>query len=255
MIEALTGKKYGPFPLRVCREKVSEFVAATGDDPERWTDHAPPGWAASALFAVAPSLLSDPALSDRSVIHGEQRFRWSGPIAVEEEIMVSGTVSRMRERDGVWFASFELEAGPVSGTSTFLIAGTRPPGGDVAEQPPKGPEEKKPGEFAASRSDLIRYAAATRDLNPIHWDHQSALEAGLGGIVVHGLLQAAWILRSVPREQTLAGARFRFRAPLLVGESAQLSFEGDGDHMTARLSSGEEKLVVAELSVVSHQIG
>ncbi|HJQ95436.1 MAG TPA: MaoC/PaaZ C-terminal domain-containing protein [Acidimicrobiia bacterium] len=253
MIETLTGKKYGPFPIRVCREKVAEFVMATGDDPNRWTDNAPPGWAASALFAVAPFLLSDRALANRSVIHGEQRFRWSGPIVVEEEIVVSGSVSRIRERGGVWFANFDLEAGPVSGTSTFLISGEGPARGEVAEHPERGPEQKEDGEFSASRSDLIRYAAATKDWNAIHWDHRSAVKAGLNGIVVHGLLQAAWIMRSVSKEQTPAEARFRFRSPLLVGESAQLSLVEQGEVVTARLSRGNEELVAASLTLVSHQ--
>ena len=250
-MEELAGKTYGPYPLRVCREKVAEFVAATGDNPNRWTENAPPGWAAAALFAVAPSLLSDPAIADRSVIHGEQRFEWSGPIALEEDLSVTGTVTRMRERGGVWFAGFDMEAGPVRGTSTFLISGTRPAGSDVAEESERGPDEKEAGEFSASRSDLIRYAAATRDWNPIHWDHQSAVKAGLGGIVVHGLLQAAWIIRSLVGEnhRSLAEARIRFRSPLLVGESARLSVGDRDGQVSASLNRGDQELVAASLTL------
>ena len=32
---------------------------------------------------------------------------------------------------------------------------------------------------SASRADLVRYAGATRDWNPIHWDHDAAVAAGL----------------------------------------------------------------------------
>lgn len=246
MIEALIGKTYGPFPLRACREKVAEFVSATGDDLTRWTEHTPPGWAAAALFSVAPHLLSDPDLEKaaRSVIHGEQRFRWAAPIPIEEELSVRGKVTKARERGGVWFVTFDLEAGPVMGSSVFLMSGAAPPAGETVERTELDPSEKDAGEFSASRADLVRYAAATRDWNPIHWDHRSAIRAGLGGVVVHGLLQAAWILRQYER---VAEARFRFRAPLPVGKAAQLEQKSDNGQITARLSREGQELVLANL--------
>lgn len=255
MIEELVGRTYGPVPLRVCRERVSEFVAATNDDPGAWTDYAPPGWAAVLLFAVAPQLLSDPDLGEeaRSVIHGEQRFQWSGPIPIEDDLQITGRVTRTRERGGVWFVGFDLEAGPVAGTSSFLMSGTGPPGGGTPEGPQRSPVEKESGEFSASRADLIRYAAASRDWNPIHWDHQSAVTAGLGGIVVHGLLQAAWILRQAVskrnRPDPLTEARFRFRSPLLVGESAQFDSQEEDGQVMARLSRQGRELVAANLAL------
>jgi acyl dehydratase len=242
----LEGREYGPFPLRVCREKVDEFVDVTGDERSRWTSHAPPGWAAALLFVAAPHFLSDPALSDitRSVIHGEQKFRWAAPIPIEEELSVRGTVTKARERGGVWFVTFDLDAGPVRGTSIFLMSSARPPAGATEESTELNPAEKDPGEFSASRADLIRYAAATRDWNSIHWDHKAAVEAGLGGIVVHGLLQAAWVLR---RFERVAEARFRFRAPLPVGKAAQFEQKAEDSQVTARLSRDGQELVLANL--------
>ena len=108
-------------------------------------------------------------------------------------------------------------------------------------------------EFGASRADLIRYAGATRDWNPIHWDHRSAVAAGLPGIVVHGLLQSAWILRSVVTglEGTapLASARFRYRAPLLVGQPASFSFERAQNEITGSLTSQGTERVGATMQV------
>ena len=40
-------------------------MAATGDDPERWTQHAPPGYAAAGLLTVAGQLLSTAALREK----------------------------------------------------------------------------------------------------------------------------------------------------------------------------------------------
>jgi len=133
-MKAIEGKSYGPFPLRVCAEKVSDFVGATSDNADRWSDFAPPGWAAAALFVVAPHLLTDPDLGDagKSVIHGEQRFSWTRPIPVEDDLQVTGMVLKVRERSGVYFTTFEFEAddqdGPlITGISTFLMSGSSAP--------------------------------------------------------------------------------------------------------------------------------
>ncbi|MDO5492657.1 MAG: MaoC family dehydratase [Nesterenkonia sp.] len=43
-------------------------------------------------------------------------------------------------------------------------------------------------EVALSRADLIRYAAASGDHNPIHWNERFAREVGLDGVIAHGML-------------------------------------------------------------------
>jgi acyl dehydratase len=231
----LADRVFGPRSLRVCAENVSDFVTATGDDPGRWTEAAPPGFMATALFAVASDLLRQ--LADRSVIHGEQTFVWHRPLAVESPLDVVGTVTRVRERGGVDFVTFTVEAtddqGPVAdGSSLFLISGDFATASDVAERPEPDPADDGgpgPGQIGASRADLVRYAAATRDWNPIHWDHASAVAAGLPGVVTHGLLQASWAFRAATGlragDSPLRSARVRFRSPLLPGVAVGIDVE------------------------------
>ncbi len=38
------------------------------------------------------------------------------------------------------------------------------------------------------RADLVRYAGASGDLNPIHWNDRFATEVGLPGVIAHGML-------------------------------------------------------------------
>ncbi|HKZ19579.1 MAG TPA: MaoC/PaaZ C-terminal domain-containing protein [Acidimicrobiia bacterium] len=264
-IEQFEGREYGPYPLQICREKVDEFVAATGDEPKRWVSYAPPGWAAAALFAVAPALLEDPGVASAPVIHGEQRFTWTGALVVESILEVSGRVSRVRERGGVHFLTFEIEAtgggGPlISGSSLFLVGGDSPPAVEVGEHAEPGPSEASPNDSllrqtsgltslrrSASRSDLVRYAAATRDWNPVHWDHQAAVNAGLGGVVVHGLLQAAWLMSAASslrdRPDSLAEAKFRFRTPLSAAAPAVVSGVLDGEQLEMSLDGNGHQFV------------
>lgn len=39
-----------------------------------------------------------------------------------------------------------------------------------------------------TRADLVRYAGASGDRNPIHWNERFATEVGLPGVIAHGML-------------------------------------------------------------------
>ena len=235
-IEALEGRAYADRPYRVCHEKIAEFVDVTGDEADQWDKVSPPGFASALLFVVAPELLGDPLIT-RAVIHGDQSFAWHRPLLVETDLLVSGVVDRVRSRGETAFITFSLLAadadGPVvEGRSTFLVGGSGAPLEPV-EQPgaaeraaSAGTSGSLPSPRSASRLDLVRYAAATRDWNPIHWDRDAAVEAGLGGIVVHGLLQSAWLTQiadtAASTQRPLESARFRYTAPLRPGQAAEV---------------------------------
>ena len=109
------------------------------------------------------------------------------------------------------------------------------------------------GQLSASRSELVRYAAATRDWNPIHWDHNSAVAAGLPGVVVHGLLQGSWALRhatlGTQGDRPLAAARIRFRSPLLPANPVTVTSNHDGSTMTISLSDGESEYITTRVEL------
>ena len=49
-----------------------------------------------------------------------------------------------------------------------------------------------PGHTATlTRADLVRYAGASGDLNPIHWNERTAVDVGLPGVIAHGMLTMA----------------------------------------------------------------
>lgn len=48
--------------------------------------------------------------------------------------------------------------------------------------------ELPPLELRLTRADLVRYAGASGDLNPIHWSDRVAGIAGLPGVIAHGML-------------------------------------------------------------------
>jgi acyl dehydratase len=169
----------------------------------------------------------------------------------------------------VHFLTFDIEAandeGPlIRGSSLFLVGGGSSPAREADEDAEPGPSEASPNdslpqhalEFpslnrSASRSDLIRYAAATRDWNPIHWDHQAAVNAGLGGVVAHGLLQAAWLMGAASslrvRPDALAEAKFRFRTPLPAAAPAVVSGISGGEELEVSLDGNGRQFVSGSL--------
>jgi acyl dehydratase len=45
--------------------------------------------------------------------------------------------------------------------------------------------------FRLTRADLVRYAGASGDFNPIHWSDRIATSVGLPGVIAHGMLTMA----------------------------------------------------------------
>jgi acyl dehydratase len=77
-----------------------------------------------------------------------------------------------------------------------------PAGLDTAGQS-LGPEE-----YTVTRADLVRYAGASGDRNPIHWSDRVARSVGLPGVIAHGMYTmalAAWAV------DTWAGGPGRIR--------------------------------------------
>ncbi|MFI2607122.1 MaoC family dehydratase [Kitasatospora sp. NPDC018619] len=51
--------------------------------------------------------------------------------------------------------------------------------------------------FPVTRDTLVRYAGASGDFNPIHWNERFALEVGLPDVIAHGMFTMAAAIRVV----------------------------------------------------------
>ncbi|MFF5181643.1 MaoC family dehydratase [Micromonospora sp. NPDC000316] len=51
--------------------------------------------------------------------------------------------------------------------------------------------------FRVTRADLVRYAGASGDFNPIHWSDRVATKVGLPGVIAHGMFTMALVGRAV----------------------------------------------------------
>jgi acyl dehydratase len=107
-------------------------------------------------------------------------------------------------------------------------------------------------EVRLRRADLVRYAGASGDLNPIHWSDRVATSVGLPGVIVHGMLTMAHAGRAVTTWTGDPGAlveySVRFTRPVVVPddeEGALLRIEG---LVAAKL---EDQRVRVDLTVTS----
>jgi acyl dehydratase len=62
--------------------------------------------------------------------------------------------------------------------------------------------------YAVTRADLVRYAGASGDFNPIHWSDRVATGVGLPGVIAHGMYTLALAARAL---DTWAGGPGRVR--------------------------------------------
>lgn len=256
--------------LAVTDDRVGAFVDATTDNDRRWVHHAPPSFAAVALFAVAPEFLFAPAVGDYSkmLMHADQTFAYHQPFEVGMDLDILGSVERVRMRGDVGWVTFATTVSSggdlvVESTSLFLMSASDPPAGNEPRpepepharklvQRPQGPSVKK----SASRADLIRYAAASNDFNPLHWDHETAVAAGLPGVVAHGLLTAAWATQVTPpgpnAVMPITSVRFRFPQPVLPDTQLHVVGETPEDgtmtvHVTAEGANEPSVTAIVEL--------
>jgi acyl dehydratase len=52
-------------------------------------------------------------------------------------------------------------------------------------------------EFPIARADLVRYAGASGDFNPIHWNERFAKDVGLPDVIAHGMFTMATAVRVI----------------------------------------------------------
>jgi acyl dehydratase len=87
-------------------------------------------------------------------------------------------------------------------------------------------------DFPIVRADLVRYAGASGDFNPIHWNERVAVDVGLPNVIAHGMYTMASAIRVVtdwagdPSAVVEYGVRFTRPVVVPDPEGAVLHVEG-----------------------------
>ncbi|WP_205473284.1 MaoC/PaaZ C-terminal domain-containing protein [Nocardioides sp. SYSU D00038] len=93
--------------------------------------------------------------------------------------------------------------------------------------------ELEPRTYRVTRADLVAYAAASGDPNPIHQDEDVARAVGLPGVIAHGMYTLALAARYVDewagRSGRIVELGAKFTRPVVVPageEGAEVSVSG-----------------------------
>ena len=101
--------------------------------------------------------------------------------------------------------------------------------------------------FTITRADLVRYAGASGDHNPIHQDEAVARSVGLPGVIAHGMYTMALAARAV--EAWFPGAEVvslgcKFTHPVVVPADGGVEVEVVGE-----AKPGDDGLTTVSLTV------
>jgi acyl dehydratase len=106
--------------------------------------------------------------------------------------------------------------------------------------------------FRITRGDLVRYAGASGDFNPIHWSDRVATGVGLPGVIAHGMLTMGLAARAVTGwtgdPAALLEYHVRFGRPVVVPDDdtgAEVTVRGK---VAAHLDDGRARV---DLTVTS----
>ena len=124
--------------------------------------------------------------------------------------------------------------------------------------------------YVVTRADLVRYAGASLDFNPIHWNDRAAAKLGLPGVIAHGLYTMALVGRALT---TWAGdpaavreVSVRFTRPVVVPDDdtgVEVTVSGivkavteDGDvQVDVTATSGGEKVLGQAKALLHRGVG
>ncbi|KZB82004.1 MaoC family dehydratase [Amycolatopsis regifaucium] len=125
-------------------------------------------------------------------------------------------------------------------------------------------EELPPLTVEVTREQLVRYAGASLDFNPIHWNEAFAKEVGLPDVIAHGMLTMALGARLVTDwlgdPGRLVDYFARFTRPVVVPNDGAATIEFTGkvavvnDDGTARIditAKFDGKAVLGKAQVIA----
>jgi len=200
------------------------------------------------------------------VLHGEQRFRYERPLLVGDRLRGETTLEDVFQRAGrsggsMTFAVFRTDFFDESGELVVQALNTRietdgapteatedasKPTGSIDVTTPGNEDSREPFGVGTvgpvvetpdlERQDFVRYAGASGDFNPIHYDEPYATEAGHPSVFGQGMFSAGVASGMIRRWLGLRGLesfRARFTDRVFPGES--LSVRGV---VTDRSSAG-----------------
>jgi acyl dehydratase len=190
---------------------------------------------------INPFDAGDISVEKTRSLHAEQRFIHHRPLHAGEQVMLRSTIVGIRQAGAYEMLDLLGEVRTIDGE---LVATANQVGlfrGDVdssAASKPKTPTEAANSTQLAAVSldeglyptqnydvrqlDLLTYAGASGEYEPIHWSERAAHDAGMPGVIAHGMFTMAKTAQALTTwfgdPGLIRELAVRFSRPLVVGE-------------------------------------
>ncbi|MBB5121510.1 dehydratase [Streptomyces eurocidicus] len=109
--------------------------------------------------------------------------------------------------------------------------------------------------FPVTRADLVRYAGASGDFNPIHWNEKFAKEVGLPDVIAHGMFTMAEAVRVATDWAGDPGALVeygvRFTKPVVVPNDD----EGAVIEVSAKIGAKDDEARTVRVDLLAKSAG
>jgi acyl dehydratase len=263
--------------FEVTRERLAEYAAATNDPIEahRRGDVAPPVFAIVPVFEalLTPAVDVMPIEAIPRIVHGEQDFHFHRPIRPGNTLVSRAKMIGYQGLEKGTRAAIVLECRTEDGELvneqyvTTFVRGLSV-GKTVGELSPDHKFDDALRNIAPTakvvqhidNDQTFRYSPAAGDPMPIHLDEEVARDAGLPGIIAHGLCTMAFtswaVLTELADSDVSRLKRFavRFSKPVLPGDDFETRIwtktQGNGSTTyafeTARGCDDGEELVITD---------
>ncbi|MCI3245375.1 MaoC family dehydratase [Streptomyces spinosisporus] len=113
--------------------------------------------------------------------------------------------------------------------------------------------------FTVDRATLVRYAGASGDFNPIHWNEKFAKEVGLPDVIAHGMFTMAEAIRVVTDWTGDPGAvveyGVRFTRPVVVPNDDQGATIEVSGKVAAKLDDNTVRVDLTAMSAGQKVLG
>ncbi|MFE2288129.1 MaoC family dehydratase [Streptomyces sp. NPDC059443] len=113
--------------------------------------------------------------------------------------------------------------------------------------------------FPVTRATLVRYAGASGDFNPIHWNEKFATEVGLPDVIAHGMFTMAEAIRVVTDWVGDPGAvveyGVRFTKPVVVPNDGQGALIEVTAKVAAKLDDNRVRVDLTAMSAGQKVLG
>ncbi|MFI5758345.1 MaoC family dehydratase [Streptomyces sp. NPDC051569] len=113
--------------------------------------------------------------------------------------------------------------------------------------------------FPITRATLVRYAGASGDFNPIHWNEKFAKEVGLPDVIAHGMFTMAEAIRVVTDWAGDPGSvveyGVRFTKPVVVANDDQGALVEVSAKVAAKLDDNRVRVDLTAMSAGQKVLG